>query len=53
MSICAAFKLEALSIKNNLNPFSLCRKLLINASRVAYAELQLFRVAAAVTSVTI
>ncbi len=47
MSICPAFKLEALSIKNNLNPFSLCRKLLINPSRVAYAELQLFRVAAA------
>jgi hypothetical protein len=46
MSICATFKLEALSIKNKLNPFSLCRKLLINASRTAYAELQQLRAAA-------
>ncbi len=46
MSICAAFKLEGLSIKNKLNPFALCRKLLINASRTAYAELQQFRAAA-------
>jgi Transposase DDE domain len=43
MSVCAAFKLECLSIKNKLNPFALCRKLLINASRTAYAELQQFR----------
>ena len=46
MSICATFKLECLSIKSKLNPFALCRKLLINASRAAYAELQQFRVAA-------
>jgi hypothetical protein len=46
MSVCAAFKLECLSIKNKLNPFALCRKLLINASRAAYAELQQFRAAA-------
>jgi hypothetical protein len=43
MSICAAFKLECLSIKTRLNPFALCRKLLINASRTAYAELQQVR----------
>ena len=46
MSICATFKLECLSIKSKLNPFALCRKLLINASRSAYAELQLVRAAA-------
>ena len=46
MSIYATFKLECLSIKNKLNPFALCRKLLINASRTAYAELQQFRAAA-------
>jgi hypothetical protein len=46
MSICAAFKLESLSIKNNLNPFAICRKLLINASRSAYEELQRFQTAA-------
>lgn len=46
MSICAAFKLESLSIKNNLNPFAICRKLLINASRSVYAELQRYRTAA-------
>ena len=45
MSVCAAFKLECLSIKKKLNPFALCRKLLINASRAAYAELQQFRAA--------
>ena len=32
-------------IANKLNPFALCRKLLINASRTAYAQLQLFRAA--------
>jgi DDE superfamily endonuclease len=47
MTICAAFKLETLSIKTQLNPFALCRKLLINASRTAYAQLQQLRVAAA------
>jgi len=46
MAIYAAFKLECLSITNKLNPFALCRKLLINASRTAYAQLQLFRAAA-------
>ena len=46
MSICATFKLECLSIKTKLNPFALCRKLLINASRSAYAELQQLRTAA-------
>lgn len=46
MSVLAAFKLECLSIKNRLNPFALCRKLLINASRAAYTELQKFRAAA-------
>ncbi len=46
MSVCAAFKLECLSIKKKLNPFALCRKLLINASRAAYAELQQFSAAA-------
>ena len=46
MAIYATFKLECLSIANKLNPFALCRKLLINASRSAYAQLQLFRAAA-------
>ena len=46
MAIYAAFKLECLGITNKLNPFALCRKLLINASRSAYAQLQLFRAAA-------
>ena len=46
MAIDATFKLECLSITNKLNPFALCRKLLINASRTAYAQLQLFRAAA-------
>ena len=46
MAIYATFKLECLSITNKLNPFALCRKLLINASRTAYAQLLLFRAAA-------
>ncbi|BBP00478.1 IS701 family transposase [Sulfuriferula nivalis] len=46
MSICAAFKLECLSIKSKPNPFALCRKLFINASRTAYDELQQFRAVA-------
>jgi hypothetical protein len=46
MAIYAAFKLECLSIKSKLNPFALCRKLLINATRAAYAQLQVFRAAA-------
>ena len=47
MVICAAFKLECLSLKNKLSPFAMCRKLLIKASQSAYAELQLLRAAAA------
>jgi hypothetical protein len=35
-----------LGVANKLNPFALCRKLPINASRSAYAQLQLFRAAA-------
>ena len=46
MSIYATFKLECLSITNKLNPFALCRKLLINASRAAYAQLQLLQATA-------
>ncbi len=46
MAIYATFKLECLSITNKLNPFALCRKRLINASRSAYAQLQLFQAAA-------
>ncbi|MFT5535258.1 MAG: hypothetical protein ACI802_003692, partial [Candidatus Paceibacteria bacterium] len=38
--------LECLSIKSKLNPFALCRKLLINASRTAYAQLQQLQAAA-------
>lgn len=47
MSICAAFKLECLGLKNKLSPFAMCRKLLINASRAAYAELQRLQAAPA------
>ena len=47
MSICAAFKLECLSLKNKLSPFAMCRKLLIKASQTAYAELQRLRTVAA------
>jgi len=46
LAICAAFKLECLSLKNKLSPFALCRKLLINASRSAYDELLMLRAAA-------
>jgi hypothetical protein len=46
MAIYATFKLECLSLTHKLNPFALCRKLLINASRAAYAQLQLFQAAA-------
>jgi IS4 transposase len=46
MALVATFKLESLSITHKLNPFALCRKLLINASRSAYAQLQLFRASA-------
>jgi hypothetical protein len=47
MSICLAFKLECLSLKNKLSLFAMCRKLLINATQSAYAELQRLRSAAA------
>ena len=46
MTIYAAFKLECFSIKNKLNPFSLCRKLLINATRSTDAQLRLLQAAA-------
>jgi len=46
LAICATFKLECLSAKNKLNPFALCRKLLINATRTAYAQLLLLQAAA-------
>ena len=46
LAICAAFKLECLSIKKSLSPFALCRKLLINATRSAYDELLLMRATA-------
>ena len=46
MAIYATFKLECLSITNKLNPFALCHKPLLNASRIAYAQLQLSRAAA-------
>ena len=46
MAIFAAFKLECLSLKSKSNPFAICRKLLINASRAAYDELQKVRAAA-------
>lgn len=46
LSICAAFKLECLSLKNKLSPSALCRKLLINASRSAYDQLLQMRAAA-------
>jgi hypothetical protein len=46
MAIYAAFKLQCLSIKTRINPFALRLKLLINASRSAYAELQQWRATA-------
>jgi len=46
MAIYATFKLECLSIANHLNPFALCRKLLVNANRAAYAQLQRLQAAA-------
>ena len=46
MAIYVTFKLECLSIKNMLNPFARCHKLLINASRYTYAQLQRFRATA-------
>ena len=38
--------IDSLRIKNNLSPSALCRKLLINTSRIAYAEFQQFRAVA-------
>ena len=46
MAIYAVFKLQCLSLKTKINPFALRLKLLINASRSAYAELQRWRAAA-------
>ena len=46
LAICAAFKLECLSLKSKLSPFALCRKLLIHASRSAYGQLLQLRAAA-------
>jgi len=46
LAICATFKLECLSSKTKLNPFGLCRKLLIYATRAAYDELQSLQAAA-------
>jgi hypothetical protein len=46
MAIDATFKLECLSIKAKLNPFAVRLKLLINASRSAYDQLQWLRTAA-------
>jgi hypothetical protein len=46
MAIYAVFKLECLSVKNKLNPFALRLKLLINASRSAYDQLQLWQATA-------
>lgn len=43
MAIYAVFKLECLSIKAKINPFALRLKLLIKASRSAYAELLQWR----------
>ena len=39
MAIYATFKLECLGITNKPNPFALCRKLPIHASRTACAQL--------------
>ena len=46
MTIYAVFKLECLSVKGKINSFVSRFKLLINATRSAYAQLQLFRAAA-------
>ena len=46
MAIYAVFKLQCLSLKTRINPFALRLKLLINASRSAYAELQQWQAAA-------
>lgn len=46
MAIYAVFKLTCLSIRTKTNPFALRLKLLVNASRSAYSELQQLRAAA-------
>ena len=43
MAIYAVFKLECLSVKNKINPFALRFKLLINATRSAFDQLQKFQ----------
>ena len=46
MAIYAVFKLECLSVKSKINPFALRLKLLINATRSAFDQLQKFQAAA-------
>jgi len=46
LSICAAFKLECLSIRKQINHFALKRKLLVKATKSAYEQLTLLRAAA-------
>ena len=46
MAIYAVFKLECLSVKSKINPFALRFKLLINATRSAFDQLQKFQAAA-------
>nr|WP_319563751.1 transposase [uncultured Rhodoferax sp.] len=46
MAIYAVFKLECLSVKSKINPFALRFKLLINATRSAFVQLQKFQAAA-------
>ena len=46
MAIYAVFKLECLSVKSKINPFALRFKLLINATRSAFDQLQKFQTAA-------
>ena len=43
LAICAAFKLEYLSLTNKFSPFTLCRKLLVNTFPSACDELLLLR----------
>ena len=45
MAIYAVFKLECLSVKSKINPFALRFKLLINATRSAFDQLQKFQAA--------
>ena len=43
MAIYAVFKLECLSVTSKINPFALRFKLLINATRSAFDQLQKFQ----------